>query len=425
MNGSQLDSIIKKLIGRVPKYKYLEEFKPESPFENIYAIVFDGEKYADKKTKVFAYLGFPTDMKEGEKKKAIVLVHGGGGHAFLSWIKIWNDLGYIAIAMNTAGDFPLIKNAWDTERKDDGKTSKAELYGIFKEDGYTEIPTTKPLTKADEEISCQRYYHYVSSAILASNILFSLPYVDVCKVGITGISWGGVITSTIIGYDDRYAFAIPVYGSAYISESMLEPWKTAFKDEAVKELWASERNIKNAKMPILWLCWNDDCDFSINSNSKSFLATNKNNPKTLFSAINCMLHSHIDAWKMKESYVFAESVLNGGVSLTKIVGNYNDRDICLTLDCDYRVDIRNIKATLYYLDDYPVYEKMDKYIYKNTIFSNLTWKTKSLSVVGHTVIGQVPKEAKLFYVEIETPINGEKTYTCTPCENYREKMKSE
>ena len=421
MDSLELDLLIKNLIGVVPMYKYIHEFKPDKPFENIYAITYDGVNYLDKKTKVFAYLGFPKDLRKDEKRKAVVLVHGGGGHAFLSWVKIWNDLGYIAIAMNTAGDFPLIKNAWDTERKDDGKTCKRELCGVFKEEGYTEIPTTAPLTKGDEEISCQRYYHYVTSAILASNILFSLPNVDVSKVGITGVSWGGVITSTIIGYDNRYAFAIPIYGSAYISESMFDPWKTSFKEEKVNELWASERNLQNAKMPILWLCWNDDCCFSINSNSKSFLATYKNNSKTLYSAINNMFHSHIDAWKMKENYIFAESVVNGGVSLTKISGDYDSKDINLRLDYDSRVDGKTIKARLYYLEDYPLFEKIDKYIYKNKIFSNLTWKTMELSITGDRVIGKVPKKAELFYVEVETIINGDKTYTCSPCEHYRGK----
>lgn len=421
MNSLELDVLIENLIGVVPKYRYVNEFKPDAPYENVYAIVYDGVNYLNKKTKIFAYLGFPNDLKKEEKRKAIVLVHGGGGHAFLSWVKIWNDLGYIAIAMNTAGDFPLIKNAWDTERKEDGKTSKRELNGIFEENGYVEIPTTAPLTNGDEDISYQRYYHYVTSAILASNILFSLPNVDPLKVGITGISWGGVITSTIIGYDNRYAFAIPIYGSAYLSESMFEPWKTSFKDEKVRELWASERNLKNAKMPILWLCWNDDCCFSINSNSKSFLATYKNNDRTVYSAVNNMLHSHIDGWKMKESYIFAASVIDGGVTLTKIIGDYNSKDINLKLDYDSRVDVEKIKAKLYYLTEYPSFEKMDKYVYKNTVFSNLTWKTRTLSINAGVIIGQVPKTAKLFYVEVETEINGEKTYTCSPCENYRGK----
>ena len=33
-----------------------------------------------------------------------------------------------------------------------------------------------------------------------------------------GISWGGVITSTVIGIDDRFAFAIPTYGCGDLAE---------------------------------------------------------------------------------------------------------------------------------------------------------------------------------------------------------------
>ena len=37
----------------------------------------------------------------------IVLVHGGGGVPFASWVKMWNDRGYAAIAMSVTGDFPI------------------------------------------------------------------------------------------------------------------------------------------------------------------------------------------------------------------------------------------------------------------------------------------------------------------------------
>ena len=79
MDSLELDLLIKNLIGVVPRYKYIHEFKPDKPFENIYAITYDGVNYLDKKTKVFAYLGFPKDLRKDEKRKAVVLVHGGGG----------------------------------------------------------------------------------------------------------------------------------------------------------------------------------------------------------------------------------------------------------------------------------------------------------------------------------------------------------
>ena len=37
------------------------------------------------------------EHKRGEKVPGMVLVHGGGGTAFASWVKRWNDRGYAAM----------------------------------------------------------------------------------------------------------------------------------------------------------------------------------------------------------------------------------------------------------------------------------------------------------------------------------------
>ncbi len=39
------------------------------------------------------------------------------------------------------------------------------------------------------------------------------------KIGVMGISWGGVIISTIIGIDDRLVFAVPVYGCGGLADA--------------------------------------------------------------------------------------------------------------------------------------------------------------------------------------------------------------
>ena len=138
-------------------------------------------------------------------------------------------------------------------------------------------------------------YHAVGQTILAANILRADERVDADKVGVTGISWGGVITSITIGYDNRFAFAIPIYGSGYLNESLA--WmKDNFGGAETQELWLAQDNFDKVDMPVLWLCWNDDTCFSINSNSKSFLDTIKNNPETRISMINKMMHSHGCGW---------------------------------------------------------------------------------------------------------------------------------
>lgn len=130
-------------------------------------------------------------------------------------------------------------------------------------------------------------YHAVGQSILAGNILRADARVDSEKVGITGVSWGGVITSVTIGYDTRFAFAIPVYGSGYLDKA--KSWmKDNFSSAATKALWLAQERFSNVDMPILWLCWNDDNCFSINSNSKSYLDTVQKNSETRISMIPLM-----------------------------------------------------------------------------------------------------------------------------------------
>ena len=54
--------------------------------------------------RVFAYLGRPATGKG--PFPAMVLVHGGGGKAFREWAEHWAKRGYVALAMDTARQWP-------------------------------------------------------------------------------------------------------------------------------------------------------------------------------------------------------------------------------------------------------------------------------------------------------------------------------
>ena len=86
----------------------------------------------------------------------------------------------------------------------------------FAQDGYVVAPNNSEMGDYDIPVVDQWMYHAVSAAILAHNILRNDIRVDATKIGICGISWGSVITSITIGYDSRFAFAVPIYGSGYL-----------------------------------------------------------------------------------------------------------------------------------------------------------------------------------------------------------------
>ena len=95
---------IEDYLSMIPKVEYISTFdpKPSTGWDGVKALWYEGVPYKGKLTKVFAYIGYPK-IKQRAKVPAVVLVHGGGGHAFAHWVKIWNERGYAAISMDVDG----------------------------------------------------------------------------------------------------------------------------------------------------------------------------------------------------------------------------------------------------------------------------------------------------------------------------------
>jgi len=84
-----------------------------------------------------------------------------------------------------------------------------------------------------------------------------------------GCSWGGIITSTAIGIDPRYAFAIPVYGCGGL-DAVPNHWGgTLGSNEVYKKVWDANLRLDRARMPILWYSWPQDAHFSMEAFNKS------------------------------------------------------------------------------------------------------------------------------------------------------------
>ena len=391
-----------------PELYEMPDFDATGSFAGIKAYWFEGMEMDGRMTKVFAYVGFPKEASEDNKVPAIVLLHGGGGHAFLQWVKMWNDRGYAAIAIDNTGYFPTQVNAGSSE------VCQNWAYGLpddLVEKGYTAAPNNDGMASSGGEVQNMWMYHAVGQSILAGNILRADSCVDADKVGITGISWGGVITSITIGYDDRFAFAIPIYGSGYLDEGL--SWmKDNFGGTATKELWLAQDNFAQVTTPVLWLCWNDDNCFSVNSQSKSYLDTVQNNADTRLSMINKMMHSHSCGWTPGESMAFADSIVKDGGKLTGFVTQPAGKSINVTLDVDAAATA--VSATLYYITEEMTYSTQDKFkLGTPSTHMDQTWQTAALTVSDGTVTGELPASAEGYYIEVKTTIGGKQYVTCS------------
>ena len=190
-----------------------------------------------------------------------------------------------------------------------------------------------------------------------------------------------------MGYDNRFAFAIPIYGSGYLNESLAQMW--GFFKQPNADIWRAENRFSNVSMPILWLCWNDDCCFSIGSNSKSYLHTAPNNPKTRLSMVHNMHHSHNAGMKPNEAYWFADCIIKNK-EIPQVGAEYSNQ--LVEYFCTEKV--KSVK--LFYIDEKMCYIHRNKYKFDNC-FMKQDWQIIELSVSDN--IAQLPSNCVGCYVE--------------------------
>ncbi len=394
---------MEKFLHNLPKIEYLPSYnpKPETGWRGIKALWYEGARYEGKLTKVFAYIGFP-EMNEDEIVPAVVLVHGGGGHAYAEWIKVWNQRGYAAIAMDTTGYVPSDRCKGLTGIEN-GKNEEyvRELCGELEDDNYTLGPDNSEMRDFDLALEEQWMYHAIVDTILAHNILRADVRIDRNKIGICGVSWGGVITSLAIGYDTRYAFAIPIYGSAYLGKALTKV-TSAFQEKKVAELWSAEERLDNVKFPVLWLCGLKDQCFCCESNSDSYLATKKHG--SVLSIREDLLHGHIVAWKSEECYRFADSVINRKVSFVYPITEPNSGRR-ISFEVLIPEDLERIKVRLIYLKE-PFY-------YEENGGAQNVYYTANVEMNKSIISAHIPKEAHSYYFEFEVIANGKRIVSTT------------
>lgn len=399
-----MDSIFAPYLTREPRVRLCPEWNATGEFEGIEALVYEGAALKGKKTKVFAYRGYPKN-KTDEKLPAVVLVHGGGGVAFLPWVKQWNERGYVAIAMCLEGYFPIAENAGYTESDTIKQLWHQGLCGGFVEEGYTAVLRNDDMANSEAPIEEQWMYHAVAQTILAHNALREDARVDVNRIGIVGVSWGGIITSLVIGYDNRFAFSVPIYGSAYLAEARGPKPAVYFKTGRNPKLWLAEHRLDNAKMPILWQCETSDMAFSLNSNNHSYLHSRANNPLTRMSAVCDMHHSHKRAWVRHEALAFADAVCKDAPMLPTLVQE-KGRVVCN----DPTADI--VSMRLYYLSEPMTYEPNEK----GQMIMQQTWQWQDLEMANGAAAYTVTDAMFDPYFELTFRIGDETLLTTIPYE---------
>lgn len=277
---------------------------PAPGFESkgVRALFYDGLPWQGKPTRVFAWYGAPP-VTNGHKLPAMVLVHGGGGTAFDYWVRLWNNRGYAAIAMDTCGQVPKGKyGAWE----------RHEMGGPPGWGGFDQI---------DQPTADQWTYHAIADVILANSLIRTMSEVDPDRIGITGISWGGYLTCIAAGVDHRFKFAVPVYGCGFLGDNSV--WLDTFKQMGTEKagqwlrLWDPSVYVKAADMPLMWVTGTNDFAYPMDSLKKSYRLPQ--GPRTVCVRIR-MPHAHGGPGENPEEIrAFADSILKDGKPLAKVM----------------------------------------------------------------------------------------------------------
>jgi len=298
---------------------------------DIKAIFYEGKPWKGNPTRVFAYYGIPPNARKGQTP-AMVLVHGGGGSAFIPWVRLWMNRGYATIAMdtcgciNTGGYVNHIRHEWG---------------GPPGWGGFDQI---------DQPPTDQWTYHAVSDVLLAHSLIRSFPEVDPHKIGVTGISWGGYLTCIVAGVDPRFRFAAPVYGCGYLGDNSvwLDQFKTMGSEPAARWLskWDPSVYLPQARMPFLWVTGTNDFAYPMDSLQKSYRVTK--GPRTFCVRVR-MPHGHGGAGENPDEIrVFADAMMAGGKPLTRITGI---RRLGRRVEAFYEGPVAIVRAELNYTRD--------------------------------------------------------------------------
>jgi dienelactone hydrolase len=304
------------------------------------ALFFDGLPWRSKPTRVFAWYGVPAGHAN-DKLPAVVLVHGGGGTAYAKWVKMWNDRGYAAIAIDTCGSVPITAAEETPSQPRPPQSTRHEMGGPACWDASFE--------QIDWPQKDQWTYHAVADIALANSLLRSFPEVDKNRIGITGISWGGYLTAIAAGIDKRFRFAAPIYGCGFLGENSF--WVPAFKEMGPTKArrwldwWDPSVYLGRAKMPFLWVDGTNDFAYPLDSLQKSYhLPRGK---RTLSIKLR-MEHSHGAGQTPAEIYAFANQVLRSEAPLAVISSEkLSGRDVRV----DYKAGASIVKAELLYTLD--------------------------------------------------------------------------
>jgi hypothetical protein len=239
----------------------------------------------------------------------------------------------------------------------------------------------------DAPVTDQWSYHAVAVSILAHSFLRAQPGVDPKRIGVTGISWGGYLTSIVASLDPRFRFGIPIYGCGFLNED--SAWLKEFaqlgaaRTAAWVRLWDPSSYLSLGRRPMFWINGTNDFAYVMPSWQKSYRLPRS---ELLLSLRIRMQHGHADGAKPAEIFAYAKAKLLGGPPLVAIQKQGASREEAWAI---YTGRTEPRKAELCYTRDTGKWQ-------------DRAWETLPAAIDARTrrVTAKIPEAARVYYLNL-------------------------
>lgn len=251
------------LTASAPLVTEFTEYREGHRLVQLAEVYFPAAPYRGRSTRAFGYCAWPKNSAREREVRcpAMLLLHGGGGGADARWARWWARRGYVALAVDLAGQGP----------------------------GRQRLPNGGPAFSSDTFLLTYGLentwmYHAVATSLAGVSALSSLPTVDPERIGVTGISWGGYFCATVMSIDARVRLGIPMYGCGFNSRVANGADPTFEDGRLQREAFDPSNFLHQCRKPVLWITTTHDNSTPLNELQRSLHATA--GPSTLCLTVN-------------------------------------------------------------------------------------------------------------------------------------------
>lgn len=185
-----------------------------------------------------------------------------------------------------------------------------------------------------------------------------------------------------MGVDNRFRFAVPVYGCGFLPDSdghQGEAIKPGEQTDVVNTNFDGSAYFKNVAIPTLWVNGTNDNHFTMPITQQSSQAVQ--GPSTLRYQLK-MSHGHGSGWSPEEIYTFADSAVNEGTPLVQFDKPKVDGD---QTSVTYTASTKITNADLLYTTD------------STSAWPKRKWRKMPATILGTTMKAAVPANAVAFF----------------------------